>query len=71
MSDIKKWIFCPICGGKTRLQLLETTELKDFPLFCPKCKREMLIRAVNYKVQVIRYPLETEFLAHMGNHRGQ
>ena len=47
-------VFCPICGGKTRLQLLETTELKDFPLFCPKCKREMLIRAVNYKVQLIK-----------------
>ena len=30
MSGIKKWIFCPICGGKTRLQLLETTELKDY-----------------------------------------
>lgn len=30
MSGIKKWIFCPICGEKTRLQLLETTELKDF-----------------------------------------
>ena len=24
MSDIKKCIFCPICGGKTRLQPLET-----------------------------------------------
>ena len=54
MSDIKKWLLCPIWGGKTRLQLLETTELKDFPLFCPKCKREMLIRAVNYKVQLIK-----------------
>ncbi|MCI7099723.1 MAG: cysteine-rich KTR domain-containing protein [Lachnospiraceae bacterium] len=50
MRDTRKWVFCPMCGGKTRLQLLETTELKDFPLFCPKCKQEMLIRAVNYKV---------------------
>lgn len=50
MRDTRKRVFCPMCGGKTRLQLLETTELKDFPLFCPKCKQEMLIRAVNYKV---------------------
>lgn len=53
MNDMKKWVLCPICGGKTRLQILETTELKDFPLFCPKCKREMLIRAVHYKVKLI------------------
>ena len=53
MRHIKKWVFCPICGGKTRLQLLETTELKDFPLFCPKCKQEMLIKAENYHVRLI------------------
>ena len=53
MNNMKKWVLCPICGGKTRLQLLETTELKDFPLFCPKCKREMLIMAVHYKVKLI------------------
>ena len=60
MSGIKKWIFCPICGGKTRLQLLETTELKDFPLFCPKCKQEMLIGAVNYKVKLISQTHKTQ-----------
>lgn len=53
MNDMKKWVLCPICGGKTRLQLLKTTVLRDFPLFCPKCKREMLIGAVNYKVKLI------------------
>lgn len=31
MNDMKKWVICPICGGKTRLQILGTTELKDFP----------------------------------------
>ena len=53
MNDMKKWVLCPICGGKTRLQLLETTVLRDFPLFCPKRKREMLIGAVNFKVKLI------------------
>lgn len=53
MGHIKKWVYCPICGGKTCLQLLETTELKDFPLFCPKCKQEMLIKAENYHVRLI------------------
>ena len=56
MSDIKKWLFCPICGGKTRLQLLETTELKDFPLFCPKCKTETRVNVVKLKMTISNEP---------------
>ncbi|MDO4468016.1 MAG: cysteine-rich KTR domain-containing protein [Bacillota bacterium] len=53
MSDKKRWVLCPICGGKTRIQLLETTEIKNFPLYCPKCKQETLINVKKYKVQLI------------------
>ena len=28
----KKWVLCPKCGAKTRLQLLPETELKAFPV---------------------------------------
>ena len=56
MNDMKKWVFCPICGGKTRLQILETTELKDFPLFCPKCKQETLICVNELNISVIKEP---------------
>ena len=38
-----EWIRCPICGNKTRLQIRTDTELKNFPLYCPKCKQETLI----------------------------
>ena len=38
-----KWIICPICRNKTRLKIRVDTELKNFPLFCPKCKQETLI----------------------------
>lgn len=34
---------CPVCRGKTPLKLREDTELRNFPLFCPKCRRETLI----------------------------
>ncbi|HBB5121473.1 TPA: cysteine-rich KTR domain-containing protein, partial [Streptococcus agalactiae] len=27
---------CPVCGNKTRLKIREDTELKKFPLYCPK-----------------------------------
>lgn len=33
----KYWIKCPICNGKTRVQVFYNTVLRNFPLFCPKC----------------------------------
>ena len=40
MMDMEKteFIRCPICGNKTRDKVREDTILKNFPLFCPKCK---------------------------------
>lgn len=38
-----EWLLCPICKSETRLQLRNDTELKNFPLYCPKCKQESLI----------------------------
>lgn len=35
-----EFILCPICKNKTRLKMREDTELKNFPLYCPKCKQE-------------------------------
>lgn len=40
-----EWLRCPLCGGKTRNKLRKDTELKHYPLFCPKCKQEVLINA--------------------------
>ncbi len=48
-----KWILCPGCKAKTRTQVLEDTELKNFPLFCPKCKKESLIDAEGFTVRLI------------------
>lgn len=45
------WVLCPVCGGKTRLRLLRRTVLRDFPLFCPKCRRESIINAKNLQVE--------------------
>ena len=51
-----EWIRCPICGNKTRLQIMTDTELKNFPLYCPKCKQETLIEARNLQITVITEP---------------
>ncbi|HEL3282561.1 cysteine-rich KTR domain-containing protein, partial [Clostridioides difficile] len=51
-----KWILCPVCGNKTRLKIRADTELKNFPLFCPKCKTETLINIKHGKVTIIKEP---------------
>ncbi|MDY2834554.1 MAG: cysteine-rich KTR domain-containing protein [Candidatus Aphodomonas sp.] len=48
----KQWVLCPRCGAKTRLQIYRETELKTFPLFCPKCRQESVINAKNYVVEI-------------------
>lgn len=35
-----KFVLCPVCGNKTRTKIQEDTEMKNFPLYCPKCKKE-------------------------------
>lgn len=50
------WIRCPVCGNKTRTMIRENTELKNFPLYCPKCKQENLIDAKELHITVIKEP---------------
>lgn len=50
-EDEKRWVLCPWCGCKTRLQLLRETELKFFPLFCPKCRQEGVINVKNFIIE--------------------
>lgn len=55
MNDCN-WIICPICGRKTHDKIREDTELKNFPLYCPKCKQESLINAKDLQVTVVKEP---------------
>src|SRR5699024_2058848 len=58
MIDMEKteFIRCPICGNKTRDKIREDTILKNFPLFCPKCKSECLIDIEQFHITVIKAP---------------
>ena len=49
-----KWILCPICGNKTRDRIREDTVLKNYPLYCPKCKQETLINVFFYAIFNLR-----------------
>lgn len=50
------WINCPICHNKTRVKIRTDTELKHFPLYCPKCKQENLINVSKLKITIIKEP---------------
>lgn len=53
-----KWVLCPICGSKTRLQIREDTIIENFPLHCPNCKKETLINIQQLNLFVIKEPDE-------------
>lgn len=46
------FVLCPFCGGKTRLKLLPETVLQNYPLFCPKCRKEIVISAEHLKIKI-------------------
>ena len=51
-----EWVHCPIYKNKTRDRIREDTILKNYPLYCPKCKRQTLIEARNLQITVIKEP---------------
>ena len=54
--NMMEWVICPICNNKTRIKIRKDTQLKNFPLYCPKCKKESLIRVNNFKIEIIKEP---------------
>ena len=48
----ERWVLCPVCGAKTRLRLLRRTILQEFPLFCPKCRQERVVRVEHFIVEI-------------------
>lgn len=45
-----QWLLCPVCGSKTRDRIKANTEMKNFPLYCPKCKKETIINVQDMKI---------------------
>ena len=55
-SSHTTWLICPICKSKTRTKLRKDTVLKNYPLYCPKCKNEGLIEVKNLYIKIIKEP---------------
>lgn len=56
MQEERKWLLCPVCDSKTRLKIRLDTVLENFPLYCLKCKQEMLINVDKLNTTVIKEP---------------
>ena len=50
------WILCPTCKNKTRTKIRPDTVLENFPLYCPKCRRETVINVKQFHTTVIKEP---------------
>ena len=50
MEKKSRWVHCPLCDGKTRIKVYEDTVLLNFPLYCPKCKKEIMVNVVKLKM---------------------
>jgi len=44
------WVRCPNCNEKTRTKVYRDTVVVNFPLYCPKCKRNYDVDVVNLKM---------------------
>lgn len=51
-----KWLLCPICKNKTRIMLREDTVMKNFVLYCPKCRQEHLIDVNKGNIKISKEP---------------
>jgi hypothetical protein len=49
-------MLCPVCGNKTRNKIREDTILKNYPLYCPKCKHESLVEVKDLQIIIIKEP---------------
>ncbi len=56
MNIKSEWLLCPVCGNKTRNKIREDTVLRNYPLYCPKCRQEVLVEAKDLQVTVIKEP---------------
>lgn len=53
MEKQGRWLLCPVCHNKTRVWVREDTVLKNFLLFCPKCKQQELIDVEQYNMTLL------------------
>ena len=54
--SVEEWLLCPICKNKTRIRVRKDTVLQNFPLFCPKCRIQIVVNVQKLHLTVIKEP---------------
>ena len=52
----EEWLLCPVCKNKPRIMVREDTVLQNFPLFCAKCKQQIVVDVQKLHITVIKEP---------------
>jgi Zn-finger nucleic acid-binding protein len=52
----EEWLLCPDCNNKTRTKARKDTELKNFPLYCSKCKQTTIVDVRKLNITIIKEP---------------
>ncbi|MCL2198261.1 MAG: cysteine-rich KTR domain-containing protein [Defluviitaleaceae bacterium] len=48
-----EWLICPICDIKARRKMRVDTIFVNFPILCPKCKKETLVNVQRLNITII------------------
>lgn len=56
MREKPVWVYCPVCGGKTRTKVCRQTVVLNFPLYCPKCRKTILVDIAQFKMVIRQEP---------------
>ena len=57
MESRFNWLICPVCGGKTKVHVLENTVLQNFPLFCTRCKNQSVVNVQELQMETVGEPV--------------
>ena len=55
--DESGWIHCPECSCRTRTRIRPETVVRNFPVWCPQCRKEFL---VDVEKQIIKLSVEPQ-----------
>ena len=53
MQEETQWIKCPKCGENMKFKLKQTTVIRDFLIYCHRCKKEFTVDVQNFIVTVV------------------
>lgn len=51
-EEQSSWLQCPICHKQTKTRICSSSVLLHFPLYCGRCRKEILVSVVENKLVI-------------------